>query len=128
MSLAVVGGRFPNADGSSRQFEILLCTPGEPVDLRREPKNPHDPRAVAVLSARGHQIGYLSAERCGRIGSLMQSGCAWRAVFQAPADFGAWIRIAFNGEEPQVTGEVPAAAAIEQDWCPDEVWPDDWQE
>lgn len=125
MSLAVVGGRFLNADGGSRQFEIMLCDPGEPVDLRPEPKNPHDPRAVAVISARGIQIGYLTAERCGRIGALIRSGREWRAVFQAATNFGAWIRIAFDGEEPVVTGEVPGAQKPQQDWWPDDVWPDE---
>ena len=125
MSLAVVGGRFLNADGGSRQFEIMLCDPGEPVDLRPEPKNPHDPRAVAVFSARGQQIGYLTAERCGRIGALIQSGREWRAVFQAATSFGAWIRIAFDGEEPVVTGEVPGLAQIEREWWPDDAWPED---
>lgn len=125
MSLAVVGGRFLNADGGSRQFEIMLCEPGEPVDLRPEPKNPHDQRAVAVMSARGIQIGYLTAERCGRIGALIRSGREWRAVFQAPTNFGAWIRIAFDGEEPAVTGELPVLEKPELDWWPDDVWPED---
>ncbi|MEJ6008657.1 HIRAN domain-containing protein [Novosphingobium aquae] len=125
MSLAVVGGRFLNANGSSRQFETMLCDPGERVDLRPEPKNPHDPRAVAVFSARGQQIGYLTAERCGRIGALIQSGREWRAVFQAPTNFGAWIRIAFDGEEPVVTGELPGLETSERDWWPDDAWPEE---
>jgi hypothetical protein len=43
----VVGIDFPNADKSksNRRMELMLCAPGEPVDLRREPKNPHDTNA-----------------------------------------------------------------------------------
>ena len=33
MSLAVVGGLHSNTDGSNRQFEIAMCSPGEPVRL-----------------------------------------------------------------------------------------------
>src|SRR5690349_9077690 len=43
----VVGSMHPNADGSNRLFEIALCVPGEPITLVREPKNKHDPSAVA---------------------------------------------------------------------------------
>ena len=55
ISLAVVGGDFPNRRGPSRRFEIEICKPVEPVQLVREPKNPADPRAVAVFSTHGVQ-------------------------------------------------------------------------
>ena len=61
LSLAVVGISHPNANGSNRRFEAMLCVPGESVELRPEPKNKHDSNAVAVFSARGVQIGYLTA-------------------------------------------------------------------
>ncbi|MCB2048552.1 MAG: HIRAN domain-containing protein [Novosphingobium sp.] len=100
MSLAVVGSRYPNADGSDRLEEIARCAAGEPVELRPEPTNRHDPRAVAVFSIRGVQIGYLTAERCGRIGALIGEGRELRAVVQGSTEFGTWLRIAFDGEEP----------------------------
>ncbi|WP_261295523.1 HIRAN domain-containing protein [Sphingomonas hylomeconis] len=61
LTLAVVGIEYPNADRarSNRRFEIELCAPGDPVELRREPKNVHDRFAVAVFSERGIQMGYL---------------------------------------------------------------------
>lgn len=104
MSLAVVGVRHLNADKakSNRRFEILLCAPGDPVELRPEPRNRHDPRAIAVFSERGVQIGYLTAERCGRIGALIAEGHELLAVFQAEANFGAWIRVAFDGNKPEL--------------------------
>lgn len=123
-SLAVVGAQYPNRDGSDRRFEILLCTPGEPVELVPEPRNRHDENAVAVRSARGVQIGYLTAERCGRIGSILRSGREVQAVFQAPVSWGAWIRVAFDGEVPTVAPIEPAGEP-EPDFYPDEVWPDD---
>lgn len=128
MSLAVVGAAHLNRDRSNRKFEILLCEPGEPVDLQPEPKNRHDERAVAVYSSRGVQIGYLTAERCGRIGQLIRQGREIRAVFQSKATFGAWVRVAFDGEEPQVDTEGQHEPVDErgqeQDFWPDPVWPD----
>ena len=100
LSLAVVGARFPNSDGSDRRLEILLCVPGEPVELRPEPHNKADARAVAVLSCRGVQIGYLTAERCGRISQLLEQCREVQAVFQQVSSSGAWIRVAFDGESP----------------------------
>ena len=125
MSLAVVGVQHANKDKSNRRFELRLCKPGEPVELRPEPKNRHDERAVAVFSNRGVQLGYLTAERCGRIGQLIRQGREVTALFQAETAFGAWIRVAFDGEEPRV----PDIQALPEEpaggWFPDEVWPDD---
>jgi HIRAN domain. len=130
LSLAVVGVRHANADRakSNRRFEILLCKPGDLVELRPEPHNRHDSRAVAVFSERGVQIGYLTAERCGRIGALMREGREVRAIFQAEASFGAWIRAAFDGDDPVLP---PSASTLpletgmaEPDFYPDDEWPD----
>lgn len=128
VTLAVVGAPFPNADGSNRRFELRLCKPGEPVEVRPEPKNKRDPRAVAVFSARGVQIGYLSAERCGWIGSIIRSGREVRSVFQAETDFGAWIRVAFDGSNSILPPdrEVPPTEP-ESGWFPDEIWPDSFE-
>ena len=126
ITLAVVGALYPNHDGSSRRFEIRLCKPGEPIELRPEPKNKRDPRAVAVYSSRGVQLGYLSAERCGRMGQLIRDGRELQAVFQAETDFGAWIRVAFDGEQP-VVSPVEELPTWEENpaWYPDEIWPDE---
>lgn len=102
MTLAVVGVQYPNDDGSDRRAAIEACAIGEPVELRPEPKNKFDELAVAVFSQRGEQLGYLTAERCGRIGGLIRKGHEVRAVFQGKEMFGAWIRVAFDGEEPVV--------------------------
>jgi hypothetical protein len=131
ISLAVVGAQFPNADGSNRRFEILLCKPGEPVELHPEPRNKFDPHAIAVLSCRGVQLGYLSAERAPRIGALLGEREV-QAVFQRAAEFGAWIRVAFDGEVPVMTEamlvqveELDPASMANVGFYSDEVWPDD---
>lgn len=130
-SLAVVGADYPNKSGPGRRFEIAMCIPGEPVDLRPEPDNPADERAVAVWSARGICIGYVTAERAARVGQLLRSGREWAAVFQEPAAWGAVIRIAFDGERPVLPEPAPAASVqwaegvdSDPDWMPDEDWPE----
>lgn len=100
LTLAVVGADYPNKRGPSRRFELQICQPGEPVELRPEPNNPADPRAIAVYSCRGIQIGYLTAERAGRIGQLIHQGLEIIAIFQEHARFGAYIRVSFDGETP----------------------------
>lgn len=121
ISLAVVGVAFANPDKakSNRRFEIALCVPGDPIELRPEPKNMADPRAVAVYSSRGVQIGYLTAERCGRIGAIIREGREYRAVFQSAAKHGAWIRVAFDGEVPVVADEEPSKPSLQSQVCVD---------
>lgn len=109
LTLSVVGIDFPNADRSrsNRRMELLLCAPGEPVELRREPKNPHDTNAVAVFSVRGVQIGYVSAERAPLIGRRMQHE-DHVARFQALTGGAAYVRIRFGGGAPTLPAETIA--------------------
>lgn len=100
LTLAVVGLDYPNADRGSRRFEALLCHPGDPVALRPEPRNPHDPHAVAVFSERGVQIGYITAERAPWIGGRLRQGTPVVALFQGMAGSVAYIRLRFGGEAP----------------------------
>lgn len=130
LSLAVVGAAHANADGSNRRFEIRLCAPGDPVELRPEPRNKADPQAIAVFSSRGVQIGYVTAERAPWIGSKMTAGGDIRAVFQRATDFGALIRVNLEGEEPilPIAREPSAEAASKPEdsgFWPDYVPPDD---
>ena len=129
LSLHVVGANHPNADGGNRRFEILLCVPGEPIDLVPEPKNPADPNAIAVFSNRNVQIGYLTAERAPWIGGMLRNGRPLAAIFQSATPSGAVIRIAFDGDHPVL----PPATAISPtpldpaavEFWPDEIYPDD---
>lgn len=124
-SLSVVGADYPNKRGPSRRFEIAMCSLGEPVELIPEPKNPADPRAVAVFSARGVQIGYITAERCGRIGQLIRQGREVRAIYQQATPYGAVIRVAFDGDAPALPEIQPIEAREVPDFWPDPEWPDD---
>ena len=47
---------------------------GQPLTLRREPSNPHDPRAIAVFAASGHQLGYLPRRLNEIPANLMDNG------------------------------------------------------
>lgn len=124
LSLAVVGAAHPNADGSNRQFEILLCAAGEPVELRPEPGNKADPYAVAVVSSRGVQIGYVTAERAPWIGSKMAAGADIRAVFQRKADYGALIRVNLEGDAPVLPVPREQSSATEEEPHESGFWPD----
>ena len=133
VSIAVVGMRHKNADGSDRRAEIDMCMAGENVSLVPEPENEFDPRAIAVYSQRMVQIGYVKAERASRIGSLLGTADVV-AVFQRPSSFGAWVRIAFDGVPPILTdamlddqeGGAKMAPLLQADeFYPDAIWPDD---
>ena len=125
-SLAVVGADHPNKKGPGRRFEIAVCAPGELIRLEREPKNPADPHAVAVFSARDVQLGYLRAEQAAWIGGMILNGREVVAVFQRASQVGCWVRIAFDGDYPSVDGITDAPAEEgEPDWYPDEIYPDD---
>jgi hypothetical protein len=125
MSLAVVGVAFPNkGKAPTRRFEIALCAPGDRVELRPELKNPADSRAIAVYSERDVQLGYITAERAPRIGQLLKS-CEISAIFQAATPYGAIIRIAFDGDRPELPLVKEQKVEAEPDFYPDEIWPDD---
>ncbi len=56
-----VGVTFNNPNGESRQKIIRKkVRPGMRLNLMREPNNPYDPYAFAVVLPSGEQIGYLS--------------------------------------------------------------------
>ena len=58
----VTGVGYPNRDGTSRQDAIGRCREGDDIQLAREPDNPHDPNAIAVLRQNGEQLGYVPAD------------------------------------------------------------------
>ncbi len=126
LTLSIVGIDFPNTDRSksNRRMEVMLCTPGEPVELRREPKNPHDANAVAVFSMRGVQMGYVSAERAPYIGRRMQQE-EYAVVFQALAGNMGYVRIRFGGNSPTLPEPIePAPYSRQASFDPDPFYPD----
>lgn len=107
-SLAVVGLPYPNKRGVDRRFEAQICVPGEAIELRPEPKNPHDRWAVAVFSIRGIQIGYVTAEKCQWIGGMIREGRQIAVIFQGLAHNTAWVRVALDGEVLTLPSQRPA--------------------
>jgi len=57
----------------SRAF-LVRIKPGHKLTLRREPKNPHDQRAIAVYTDGGEKLGYLPRRLNEIPASLMDSG------------------------------------------------------
>jgi hypothetical protein len=103
-----------------------MCAPGEPVELRPEPDNPADEYAVAVYSARGIQIGYLTAERAPWIGGMLKAGREIAAIFQEETPYGAAIRAAFDGESPTLPPRPEVSEAADNDgFWPDPEYPDE---
>lgn len=125
MTLAVVGIDFPNEDKarSNRRFEAMASAIGEPVTLRPEPRNRHDPHAVAVFSQRDVQLGYLSAERAPLVGARMRRGEEVAAIYQGLKGSVAYIRIRFGGGAPVLPPErkrpEPEASASDDGFYPD---------
>lgn len=131
LSLAVVGADHPNKSGPARRFEIAMCVAGEPIHLVPEPKNPADPRAIAVYSARHIQIGYVRAERAQFIGTALSRG-GLLAIFQEPARWGATIRVHLDGTIPVLPDaqdsrayDWPPPGSEDADWWPDETYDDE---
>lgn len=123
ISLPVVGADYPNKGKSpTRRFELALCAPGEPIELRPEPDNPADEHAVAVYSIRGVQLGYLQSVRAVRIGQLIRQGANIVAVFQEATPGGGLIRLAFDGTTPDLPPRIEADP--DPEWWPDEEYPD----
>jgi hypothetical protein len=129
LSLAIVGVDFPNKRGPGRRFEIALCRPGETVHLVPEPKNKADPRAIMVMSERGVQLGYVTAERAPLVGKLMGEAVDVRAIFQAASKAGGILRVSFDGSDPELppvaAEQGRAAPAAEPEFYSDEIWSDD---
>jgi len=53
--------------------------PGRPLELRRDPANPHDANAVEVLAA-GRQLGFVPREIAARVAPDLDAGRSWSAV------------------------------------------------
>jgi len=118
-SLPICGERYDNADGSSRQEELRLCSPGELITLMREPDNPHDHMAVAVYSCRGVQVGYLNRERASWIGSKMDRGYLVAAIVHRVkgihlpgATLGLVLRMSTDGDEPELPDDELGLAQV----------------
>lgn len=109
LTLAVVGIDFANDDKSksNRRFELMACRPGDRVELVLERQNKHDENAVAVFSASGIQVGYLTSLRAAFIGGRMKRE-PHIAVFQGLVGSAGYIRIRFGGGAPTLPPAAPS--------------------
>jgi len=79
----VAGVKHLNADRTRRSTIIKRCTPLEVLWLVREPDNPVDPKAVAVVRSDGSQLGYLPWRSAAEINEeLCSQDCELVAIFR----------------------------------------------
>jgi hypothetical protein len=83
--LAGRGLRVAAVAGAARFHAAALASeeaaPGRPLELRRDPENPHDPNAVAVyIAAVGEQVGFVPRELAVELAPELDEGTAWSAL------------------------------------------------
>ena len=79
------GLRVAAVAGAARHHAEALgsdaLAPGQPLVLRRDPANPHDANAIAVLPAGGgEQAGWVPRELAAEIAPDLDAGRPWSAV------------------------------------------------
>jgi len=72
----VAGVSFKNPDGVSRQDILRRLRPGHMAVLLRQPDNPKDPDAVAVIDPHYGQFGFIPADIAARLASQLDQGMA----------------------------------------------------
>jgi hypothetical protein len=83
--LAACGLRVAGVAGAAAHHPDALASdgvgPGRPLELRRDPDNPHDPNAIAVHEVLGgEQVGWVPRELAAELAPEMDAGRAWSAV------------------------------------------------
>lgn len=101
----IVGEAGKTQGGESRQKVLLYCEPGDPLELRREPGNPHDPNAILVLW-RDKDIGYVTRECASILAPQLDSGRPHRAQVHRIKgglpdypSYGVEFSVAWDGKE-----------------------------
>jgi hypothetical protein len=83
--LAERGLRVAGVAGAARHHAEALegdaVAPGRPLELRRDPGNPHDPNAIAVDAPGGEaQVGWVPREVAASLAPELDAGRPWSAV------------------------------------------------
>jgi hypothetical protein len=71
------------AGAGQHHAEALLsddAEPGRPLELRRDPGNPHDPNAIAVHARDGRQLGWVPREVAAELAPEIDEGMPAAAV------------------------------------------------
>jgi HIRAN domain len=83
-ALAARGLRVAAVAGAGRHHAEALeaedVGPGRPLELRRDPDNPHDPNAIAVHAPAGPQVGWVPRELAEELAPELDAGRAASAV------------------------------------------------
>jgi hypothetical protein len=75
--VGVAGARAHHADAVAAED----VAPGRPLELRRDPANPHDPNAIAVYpGGGGEQVGWVPREVAAELAPELDAGRTWSAV------------------------------------------------
>jgi hypothetical protein len=81
--LSARGLRVAGVAGAARHHGEALAAdaaaPGEPLELRRDPANEHDPNAIAVLAG-GEQVGWVPRELAEELAGEIDAGRPWAAI------------------------------------------------
>jgi hypothetical protein len=81
--LAARGLRVAGVAGAGRHHAEALASdavePGRSLTLRRDPQNPHDPNAIAVIAG-ADQVGWVPRELAAELAPRIDAGEAWSAV------------------------------------------------
>lgn len=96
----------------NRQTAVSALTPGDGLVLTREPGNPHDPHAIAVSTAAGAQVGYLSARLAARLAPSVDTGTRYAATVTQVTGGGErsyGLNVYIRRQEP-LAADHPAAA------------------
>ena len=75
----IVGVTYENDDGASRQALLSECQEGDKLLIVRQPDNPHDKNAVAVIhESTGQQLGFLSRDIARDVAKAIKKGVTYR--------------------------------------------------
>jgi hypothetical protein len=81
--LAAAGQRIAGVAGAGRHHAEALASeaagPGSPLELRRDPDNPYDANAIAVLAG-GEQVGWVPRELAEEIAPALDRGEPYSAI------------------------------------------------
>ncbi|MGE5560959.1 MAG: single-stranded-DNA-specific exonuclease RecJ, partial [Chloroflexota bacterium] len=62
---------------AGRQAAVADCSEGERLIMRRQPDNPVDANAIALLRSDGRQVGFLNARLARNLAPLIDAGAAY---------------------------------------------------
>lgn len=87
-SSPLAGSQYYRLNELQRNIQV-----GDPLELVREPENPHDPNAIAVRW-RGQALGYLPRKENRAVAKAIDDGETVRATVEAiTADANPWKRL-----------------------------------